>query len=268
MGSRCHCEGMAEVDDRRVRLRSTARGDGRVLLFTHGWGATSHMFEPSAVALSQRFRVVTWDQRGHGGSESPSEPAAYSVDATIDDMLALLDRESPGRGSAGRGVLVGHSLGGYLSLEFTRRHPERVEALVLVGAGPGFRDDEARAGWNRFTARIADRVEKRGMAALEGERELHGDMHTSVDGIVKSARGVLPQESDAVIDSLPAIAVPVLVIVGEDDAQFRASADHMAAKIPDARLVVVPDAGHSVNVEQPVAFDDAVVSFLHERLGS
>ena len=255
--------GMADVDDRRVRLRSTARGAGRVLLFTHGWGATSHMFEPSAVALSRYFRVVTWDQRGHGGSDSPAEAEAYSVDATIADMLALLDREV-----TGRGVLAGHSLGGYLSLEFARRHPDRVEALILVGAGPGFRDDEARAGWNRFTARIADRVEERGMAALEREHELHGGRHTSVDGLVMSARGVLPQESAAVLDSLSAIAVPVLVIVGEDDAQFRASADYMAAKIPDARLVVVPDAGHSINVEQPEAFDGAVITFLDERLGS
>lgn len=263
--------GMADVDHRRVRLWSTARGDGRVLLFTHGWGATSHMFEPSAVALSRYFRVVTWDQRGHGGSGSPAEAEAYSVDATIDDMLALLDREGSDRergrrGSSGRGVLIGHSLGGYLSLEFTRRHPERVEALILVGAGPGFRDDEARAGWNRFAARVADRVEERGTAALERERELHGDLHTSVGGLVRSARGVLPQESGAVLDSLSAIAVPVLVIVGEDDAQFRASADYMVAKIPDARLVVVPDAGHSINVEQPEAFDDAVITFLQEQL--
>jgi pimeloyl-ACP methyl ester carboxylesterase len=255
--------GMADVDDGRVRLRSTARGAGRVLLFTHGWGATSHMFEPSAVALSRCFRIVTWDQRGHGGSDTPAEAEAYSVDVTVEDMLALLDREV-----SGRGVLVGHSLGGYLSLEFTRRHPERVEALILVGAGPGFRDEEARAGWNRFTARIADRVEQRGVAALERERELHGGRHTSVEGLVMSARGVLPQQSAAVLDSLSAIAVPVLVIVGEDDAQFRASADYMAAKIPDARLVVVPDAGHSINVEQPEAFNDAVITFLDERLGS
>ncbi len=271
--SRCHCSGMADVDDGRVRLRSTARGAGRVLLFTHGWGATSHMFEASAVALSRYFRVVTWDQRGHGGSGSPAEAEAYSVDATISDMLALLDREVSarevsGREVSGRGVLVGHSLGGYLSLEFTRRHPERVEALILVGAGPGFRDDKARAGWNRFTARIADRVQERGMAALERERELHGGRHTSVEGLVRSARGVLPQQSAAVLDSLSAIAVPVLVIVGEDDAQFRASADYMTAKIPDARLVVVPDAGHSINVEQPNAFDDAVITFLDERLDS
>jgi pimeloyl-ACP methyl ester carboxylesterase len=231
------------------------------------------MFERSADALSSQFRVVTWDQRGHGRSDSPADPDAYSLDTTMDDMAALLDGQVSGRRGVGpedvgRGVLVGHSLGGYLSLEFARRYPERVEALVLVGAGPGFRDDDARANWNRFTARIADRAEERGMAALANERDLHGDRHTSVDGLVRSARGVLPQDGSAVLDSLPSISVPALVIVGEHDAQFRASADHMAAKIPDSRLVVLPDAGHSINVEQPQAFEAAVVAFLHDRLGS
>ncbi|MDX2378609.1 MAG: alpha/beta fold hydrolase [Acidimicrobiia bacterium] len=254
---------MPDVSPGVVRLHSVARGTGRTLLFSHGWGATSYMFERSAEVLSSHFRVVTWDQRGHGGSDSPDDPDAYSVDTTMADMAALLDEHG-----TGSGVLVGHSLGGYLSLEFARRHPERVEALVLVGAGPGFRKDDARAEWNRFTARIADRAEERGMAALDRERDLHGDLHSSVDGLVRSARGVLPQDGSAVLDSLSSISVPTLVIVGANDAQFRASADHMAAKIPDARLVIVPDAGHSINVEQPEAFEAAVVSFLHGRLGS
>jgi pimeloyl-ACP methyl ester carboxylesterase len=252
---------MSDVSDGVVRVHSVTRGEGRVLLFTHGWGATSFMFERSAVALSSRYRVVTWDQRGHGGSDSPDDPEAYSVDTTMADMASLLDENG-----AGRGVLVGHSMGGYLSLEFARRHPDRVDALILVGAGPGFRDDDARADWNRFTERIADRAEQRGMAALERERDLHGDRHTSVDGLVMSARGVLAQANSAVLDSLPSIAAPVLVVVGEHDAQFRASADYMAAKIPDARLVVIPGAGHSINVEQPEAFEHAVVSFVDERL--
>lgn len=251
---------MAEVSD-GVRLHSIARGEGPTLLFTHGWGATSFMFERSAIALSARYRVVTWDQRGHGGSASPDDPGAYTVEATMADMARLLDDYGDGAG-----VLVGHSLGGYLSLEFARRHPERVRALILVGAGPGFRDDAARENWNRFTDRIADRAEARGMAALERERDLHGDRHTSVTGLVKSARGVLPQHTSAVLDSLASISVPTLVIVGEHDAQFRASADHMAAKIPDSRLVVVPDAGHSINVEQPEAFERAVISFVDGRV--
>lgn len=248
---------MSELRNGSVVLRCSTVGVGPTLLFTHGWGATSSMFEATARSLSQDFRVITWDLRGHGGSDSPDEARAYSVDASIADMVALLDA-----GEVERAVLVGHSLGGYLSLEFARRHPRRVAALVLVGTGPGYRSDGARDGWNRFVARIADRVARKGLAALDRERPLHGDQHRSVEGLVASARGVLPQHDDRVIASLPSIDVPTLVIVGEDDAEFRASGDYMATKIPAARLVVVPDAAHSPNLEQPEAFERAMLEFL------
>jgi len=220
------------------------------------------MFEASAARLAERCRTITWDLRGHGRSASPADAAAYDVDTAVADLAGLLD----GAGVASA-VLAGHSLGGYLSLEFARRHPGRVDALVLIGTGPGFRDDAAREGWNRFVERIAARVERKGLDALAREAPLHGGQHRSVDGLVRSARGVLPQHDAAVLESLPTIAVPVLVIVGEDDAEFRGSSDYMAAKIPDARLVVIPGAGHSPNLDRPDEFDLAVESFLDSLPG-
>jgi pimeloyl-ACP methyl ester carboxylesterase len=232
-----------------------------MLLFTHGWGATSFMFESTARVLSDEVHTVVWDLPGHGWSEDPAEPVTAA--STVDDMVSLLDRFG-----SGHGVLVGHSLGGYLSLELARREPERVDALILVGTGPGFRDADARAAWNRLTERLAQRLERRGLAALERERPVHGDRHRSADGLIRSARGVLPQTDGAVLESLPAIAVPTLVVVGEDDAEFRAAGDYMATKIPDARLAVIPAAGHSPNLDQPDAFEAAVRSFLDERHAS
>jgi pimeloyl-ACP methyl ester carboxylesterase len=243
-----------------MALHVEDRGAGRLVVFTHGWGATSYMFEASATRLAERYRTMTWDLRGHGGSadpDDPDDPAAYDVDTAIADLTGLLD----GAG-APSGVLVGHSLGGFLSLEFVRRHPERVDALVLIGTGPGFRDDAARDGWNRFVERIATRVERKGLDALAREAPLHGGRHRSVDGLVRSARGVLPQHDAAVLESLPAIDVPVLVVVGADDAEFRGSSDYMAAKIPGAQLVVIPGAAHSPNLDRPDEFHEAVASFL------
>lgn len=248
---------MADLVRDGVALHVDERGAGRAVVFTHGWGASSSMFEATAAALSPRARTITWDLRGHGASASPDDPAAYGVGEAIADMAALLD--AAGVPSA---VLAGHSLGGYLSLEFTRRHPERVDALVLIGTGPGFRDDDARDGWNRFVERIAARVERKGLDALAAEAPLHGGRHRSPDGLVRSARGVLPQHDSAVLDSLRAIDVPVLVVVGEDDAEFRASSDYMAARIPGARLVVIPGAGHSPNLDRPDEFDAALAAFL------
>ena len=86
--------------------------------------------------------------------------------------------------------------------------------------------------------------------------------HQSIDGLVRAARGILPQHDGRVIESLPAIDVPTLVVVGADDAPFRASADYLAAKIPGATEVVLEGAGHAANIDQPDAFNAAVADFL------
>jgi pimeloyl-ACP methyl ester carboxylesterase len=239
-------------------LHFAGRGTGTVLLFTHGWGATSYMFESTARRLAARSCTVVWDLPGHGRSDGVADP--IDVAGTIDDMIGLLDRFGEGHG-----VLIGHSLGGYLSLELARNQPGRVDALVLVGTGPGFRDEEARARWNRFTERLAQRIERRGLDALERERPLHGGRHRSAESLVRSARGLLPQTTSAVLESLPELAAPALVVVGEDDTEFRAAADYMAAKIPGARLSVVEGAGHSPNLDRPDAFEQVVGDFLDEH---
>ena len=128
-----------------VRIRYDVAGKGPAILFTHGFAASSRMFALNVGALSVDRTVITWDLRGHGDSDYPTDPAAYSVPLTMEDMAALLD-------SAGveRAVVAGHSLGGFLSLEFHLAHRERVEGLVLIATGPGYRRDEGRAGWNRM----------------------------------------------------------------------------------------------------------------------
>src|ERR1700739_1798661 len=118
------------------------------LLRTHGYGATSSMFGQNLGAAATQ--VVTWDIRGHGGSESPADPESYSADAALADVAALLAELG-----ISRAVLGGHSLGGYLSLDFALRHPEQIAGLVLIGTGPGFRNDAARDDWNRRAHKTA-----------------------------------------------------------------------------------------------------------------
>src|SRR4051794_8200151 len=101
------------------------------------------MFAGNVDPLATDHTVVTWDLRGHGDSEYPPDPAAYSVENSVGDLAALLDVAD-----ADRAVLLGHSLGGFLSLSFALEHPDRVGGLVLVDTGPGYRRDEARAEWN------------------------------------------------------------------------------------------------------------------------
>src|SRR5262249_14990057 len=159
----------------------------------------------------------------------------------LEDMDALLDVVG-----AERGVLVGHSLGGYLSLRFQLTRPDRVAGLVLIGTGPGYRKESARQTWNEWAERNAVALTVRGLDGVRGE-ETSGVVHRDAGGLIHVARRVLPQHDAAVIDGLPSVEVPVLVIVGEDDVSFVPAAQVMAARIPGARMAVVPGAGHAPN---------------------
>lgn len=210
------------------------------LLLTHGFGSSADMWSPNVVALSADRPVLRWDMRGHGHSDSPDDQAEYTQAACLRDMGALLDACE-----AERAVLGGLSLGGYLSLAFWLEHPDRVAALVLCDTGPGFRNDEARQKWNDRSLATAARYERDG--------EL---------GLARAARGMLTQQDGRVIDALPGVDVPVLVVVGANDKAFLGAADYVTAKVQNAELVVIPDAGHTCNLDQPELFDARVSAFL------
>lgn len=249
---------MQQLDRDGVEIAWDSVGEGPALLLTHGFMATSHMWEPNLAALSAGHQVVYWDMRGHGRSDYPTDPAAYSAEIYADDMAALLD-------AAGveQATLVGMSLGGYLSLECNLRHPDRVSGLVLVDTGPGFKRDEPREAWNELTEGRAVGFEARGLDHLDYTRtEIAEGTHRDASGLILSARHVLKQHDDRVIASLPAVAVPTLVVVGALDERFLAGCSYMAAKVPGAEHAVIPDAGHASNMDQPGAFDAAVTDFL------
>ena len=249
---------MDTIDVDGVAIAHTVSGRGPVLLLTHGYSASSHMFAANAAALSDHYTVVTWDMRGHGSSDSPERQAAYSAELAVGDMLAILDHVG-----ADRAVIAGHSLGGFLSLSFAAVHPERVRALMLIDTGPGYRKADARAGWNEMAERFADNFDKRGLAALQQSDELSPDVHRSgAPGLAKAARGILTQRDSTVIDLLPSITVPTIVIVGSEDTPFIGGSQYMAAKIPGASLAVIEGAGHAPNVSHPAQFNAIAQAFL------
>ncbi|EUA08426.1 alpha/beta hydrolase fold family protein [Mycobacterium kansasii 732] len=231
---------------------------GVPVLLTHGFGATAAMWDPNVDALSVDRPVIVWDQRGHGSSDAPDDMDAYTEQLSVADMAAVLDAAG-----ADRAVLGGMSLGGYLSLAFHLVHPQRVAALVLVDTGPGYRNDEARAKWNAWVQRRARQLE-RGDAPADVSPELTQAVHEHPEGLPRAARGVMAQKDARVITSLDSITVPTLVIVGAQDTDYLAGADYMARKIPTARKVVIDNAGHAANMDQPEAFNVAVREFLDE----
>lgn len=252
---------MSTLERPDATLFYTADGAGSPLLLTHGYAATSRMWRGQAGTFRDRHQVVTWDLRGHGRSSSPDDPSCYSREASVADMAALLD--ALGHEQA---IVGGLSLGGYLSLAFHLAHPERVRALVIIDTGPGYKREAPREEWNEMARGLADRLDQRGLEHLAKlSTEMDPSEHRSAAGLARAARGMLTQHDRSVIDSLPDIRVPTLVIVGEKDRAYRGPSDYMAAKIPGAQLAVIENAGHAVNLHQPERFDEVLGAFL-ERL--
>ncbi len=249
---------MPMLDRDGVRLYYEIHGQGPALILTHGYSSTSQMWAGQIAPLEQHFTVITWDMRGHGQSDYPADQGQYSEGATVADMGALLDVAG-----AKDAIVGGLSLGGYMSLAFHRAHPERTRGLLIIDTGPGYKNDAARDGWNKNALARAERFEADGLPdASRGSAEVRLARHRDATGLARAARGMLTQRDARVIESLPGIAVPSVVIVGANDTPFLAASDYMASKIPGAKKVVIPDAGHSANIDQPGAFNTALLDFL------
>ena len=220
--------------------------------------------------------VALWDHRGHGQSPAPENDGKWSLENVMTDLGAIADATTP----EAPFVATGHSFGGLASLHFTSRFPERVRALVLVGSGPGFKNPDAAEGWAQQVERTANFLETRGFEDFVNGRAgttcigskperpaaraaAKAILAQSVPGIARFGREI-SATIPPVIDKLADISVPALVLVGEDDKPYRRAGEVMSAKLANARHVVVPDAGHIVNIEQPAAFEREVLAFLAE----
>jgi pimeloyl-ACP methyl ester carboxylesterase len=248
---------MAYLERDGVRIYYDVQGSGPAVLLSHGYSATSQMWTRQVEALKGSYRVITWDMRGHGQSDSPEDQSLYSEEATCGDMAGIL-REL----GIGKAVIGGLSLGGYMSLAFNVRYPAMVQALMLFDTGPGYKNPAGRDGWNNTAEGRAVAFETKGLDSLGRGAEVRVSQHRSAAGLAKAARGMLAQFDSRIIESLDGITVPTLVLVGAKDEPFLGATDYMVKKIPRATPVVIADAGHAANIDQPEAFNAAVEAFL------
>lgn len=243
---------MPYINNNGTKVYYEVEGEGEVaILINHGFGDTSITWKDQIAFLSQKYKVIIWDMRGHGRSDSPSDLAEYSEALTLSDMNCLLDACD-----VDKAVISGLSLGGYMSLSFNIINSERVQALMLFDTGPGFRNDQARDDWNKTSVTTSER--------LEASKLKPDSQHFSQQGLANAARGMLTQDDAKVMNSLAGITVPTLVLVGERDKAYINAANYMARKIPNAKKVVLEGAGHSSNIDKPDAFNQAVFAFLED----
>lgn len=249
---------MAQLKRDGVNLYYEVHGEGPVILLTHGYSATAQMWRGQVEPLSKKHKLVIWDMRGHGQSDYPADQNEYSEEKTVADMAALLDAVG-----AKTAIVGGLSLGGYMSLAFNATYPDRVKALLIIDTGPGYKKDDAREGWNQNALKTAERYERDGLGQLgNASAERRTAQHRDATGLARAGRGMLTQKNARVINSLPDIKVPSLVVVGEKDTPFLAASDYMAAKIPGAEKALIPNAGHAANIDNPEAFNAALGKFL------
>ena len=262
-----------------IELEAEAHGAGVPVLFSCGYCTTRENFRPQVAPLvAAGARVVLFDYRGHGESDAPRDPGAYSLDRVLDDMGRVLDWACPG--AAVPAVLAGFSFGGLASLHFALRTPSRVRALALLDSGPGFKNPEAQARWLAQVERTAQILEQRGFEgflASRGSDTAVGRRRETPEA-VRAARAIGRQSVEGValfgrriagpapgcIDQLGEIACPALVVVGEQDEAYLRAAEVMAARLPKARRVVVTGAGHVVTLEEPAAVSRILAEFLAE----
>jgi pimeloyl-ACP methyl ester carboxylesterase len=250
-------------------------GTGRPLVLLHAFPLSSAMWLAQREGLSDACRVITPDQRGFGGSALGEDPP--SLDACADDVAELLDRLG-----LERVVLGGLSMGGYVAMAFVRRHPQRVEALLLADTKAGADSDAARANRERIAAAVesdetstvlVDEV----LPTLLGRtsRDSRPMVAGRVRGLVQAApaaavawaQRAMAGRPDAFAD-LHAFAGPSLVVVGEEDELSPpAEAQAMVDALTDARLAVIPEAGHLSAVETPEAFTAEVAGFVSRLPG-
>lgn len=260
-----------------IELEAEAHGAGTTVLFSCGYCTTRENFRPQVEPLvAAGARVVLWDYRGHGESDAPEDPAAYSFELVLDDMERVLDWASGG--ARAPAVLAGFSFGGLASLHFALRAPSRVRALALLDTGPGFKNPDAQVRWLAQVERTAQILEQKGFEGFlasrgsdtavgrrrEGaaaQRAARAIARQSVHGVAHFGRRIAGP-APSCIDRLERIACPALVLVGEEDQAYLRAADVMAARLPKARRAVISGAGHVVTLEEPEAVNRVLCEFL------
>jgi pimeloyl-ACP methyl ester carboxylesterase len=245
-------------------------GAGTPLVLLHAFPLDGRMWAPQVEALAGTYQVIVPDLRGFGAARDQAVEDA-GMDLLADDLLRLLDERG-----LDRVVLGGLSLGGYVALAFLRHHPDRVSGLVLLDTKATADGDQARADRLKMAERVLaegnDFVPEVMLPKLLGEttREHRPEVVSRVAALIReqtpqaiagAQRGMAARADTT--DVLGSIKIPTLVITGEDDAVTGPEVGRdLAAGIPGARVLLVEEAGHLVNLEQPEIVNEALLDFL------
>jgi len=256
-----------------VEIAYEVRGQGYPLVLAHGYTATKEMWADQRDAFSHRYRLVTYDCRGHGQSEAPADPSQYSLDIFVEDQRALMDYLGIGEAHVG-----GLSMGGMIAMRFALKYPAMVRALLLLDTAAEL-SGSALSQWRGITEMAERLVRSEGVAATvrrvwEARRQLgfetpdptpgvvrhlEGLERMSADGFLGAGRAIREQES--VLERLGEVTAPTLILVGDQD-PLLAPSRAMRERLPGSRFVLIKGSTHGTCVWGPDAFEKGVLDFL------
>lgn len=260
-----------------IRLHVEEAGTGVPVVFVHEFGGDQRSWEPQVRAFSRRYRCITFNARGYAPSEVPTDLDAYSQARAVDDIRDVLD---------GLGIdkahIVGLSMGGFATLHFGLTYPERALSLLVAGAGYGaekefedyFRDVSLEVA-RQFEAQGAEKFSHiYGMAASRisylvkdprgwAEFRQHLGQHDAT-GSALTMRGVQARRPSIydLEDRLKQMALPLLVLVGDEDDHCLQPGIFLKKTVPASGLAILPKSGHTLNLEEPALFNQFMAEFL------
>ncbi len=264
--------------DDGVKLHVEETGQGHALIFVHEFAGDHRSYEPQLRHFGRYYRAIAFNARGYPPSDVPDGVERYSQSRATADIVAVMD----GLG-IDRAHVVGISMGGFATLELGLTHPQRARSLTIAGCGYGAEPDK-RAQFAAEAERAASTFDTLGSAEAGGAyalgptrvqfqnkdprgwREFADQLaEHSAQGSANTLRGV--QKSRRSLyefgDAMAAIDVPTLVMTGDEDEPCLEASLFMKRRIPTAGLVVMPNTGHTLNLEEPDAFNRHLADFLH-----
>jgi pimeloyl-ACP methyl ester carboxylesterase len=266
---------MPTVHVNGIDLYYEVTGNGFPLVFSHEFAGDHRSWEPQVRFFSRRYQVITYNNRGYPPSEVPTDPAAYSEDIVLGDLCQLLRHLK-----ISKAHIAGLSMGGNLTLNFGFKYPERCSSLVIAGCGAGSRNREQ---FKKDVKTILERLTKEGMKEVadfysqgptrvqfrrkdpRGWQEFREQFaNHSALGSALTFRGLqLQRPSIFELEAeLRQLQPPTLLLIGDEDEPCIESNIFMKRLIPHAGLVILPQSGHTLNLEEPDLFNRAVLDFL------
>ncbi len=266
----------APTDD-GVRLYYEETGSGTAVIFVHEYAGDWRSWEPQLRHFGRRYRAIATNARGYPPSDVPEDVASYSQSRAADDVVAVLDHLK-----LGTAHVVGLSMGGFATLHVGLRHPARARSLCVAGCGYGAEPGQ-RERFRAEAAAVAAFIRDQGMPAF-AEKYAYGPTRVQFEskdprgfaefkrmlgehaalGAINTQLGVQRERPSLydLVDEMRALAVPTLVLTGDEDWPCLNPGVLMKQTIPAAALSVMPNCGHAINIEDPDEFNRIVNGFL------